>query len=172
MAATYSALTARLHWLSAPIMIGCVGSVLKAQQTPMPEKGDWMFRHKSLGLLAGIVVAPRVATRLLQKAPEHLPGAHKLEHIAGSITHMALYSFLLIMPATGIAMGYFGGKGLPFFFTTIPGKAEPDGAVAKQAFGIHKQVGYYGKFLIPLHAGAAVSHAARGHKIFQRINPF
>lgn len=45
------------------------------------------------------------------------------------------------MPTSGIAMGYFGGKGLPFFgFGTIPGAASPNGAIAGQAFKIHKQV--------------------------------
>jgi hypothetical protein len=41
-------------------------------------------------------------------------------------------------------MGYFGGKGLPFFeFGTIPGAATPNGAIAGQAFKIHKQVPFY-----------------------------
>jgi hypothetical protein len=45
---------------------------------------------------------------------------------------------MTIMPATGIAMGYFGGNGLPFFFTTVPGiiKTEDNkkgtGEIAKQ----------------------------------------
>lgn len=30
----------------------------------------------------------------------------------------------------------------------------------------------YGKYLIPVHAGAAVFHAVRGQAIFARINPF
>ena len=33
---------------------------------------------------------------------------------------------MTIMPATGIAMGYYGGKGLPFFFTTLPGVVKTD----------------------------------------------
>ena len=40
-------------------------------------------------------------------------------------SHYALYAFMTIMPVTGIAMGYFGGKGLPFFFTTLPGSPSP-----------------------------------------------
>ena len=43
-------------------------------------------------------------------------------------------------------------KGLPFF-TTFPGAQgeSKNGAIAKQAFGIHKQLGTYGKFLLPIH---------------------
>ena len=45
--------------------------------------------------------------------------------------HYALYGFMIIMPASGIAMGYYGGKGLPFFTTTLAGAKESNGAIAK-----------------------------------------
>jgi cytochrome b561 len=73
----------------------------------------WMHRHKSLGLLTGMIVLPRVAYRLGSAAAykvRNIPGVDGLEHQAASITHYALYGFMTIMPATGIAMGYFGGK--------------------------------------------------------------
>ena len=101
---------------------------------------------------------------------------------------------MTIMPVTGIAMGYYGGNGLPFFFTTVPGIVKTDdnkataGAIAKQvrvqtgwfwgdgtlvdtilpfcsgnamleseqSFQIHKQLGTYGKFLVPVHVGKFV----------------
>ena len=69
-------------------------------------------------------------------------------------------------------MGYYGGKGLPFFTTTIPGAEKPDGAIAKQSFSIHKQLGTYGKFLIPLHVGATGMHIMKGQPILSRISPF
>lgn len=83
----------------------------------------WMFRHKSLGLLTGMIVAPRVAYRLFSSSAYNvasLPGS-AAEHAVATLTHSGLYIFMIIMPASGIAMGYYGGKGLPFFFTTIPG---------------------------------------------------
>ena len=79
---------------------------------------------------------------------------------------------MTIMPASGIVMGYFGGKGLPFFWTTIPGASTPQGSVAKQAFSIHKTLGTYGKFLIPIHIGGALKHQVFGKPIWSRVNPF
>jgi cytochrome b561 len=79
---------------------------------------------------------------------------------------------------TGGFSGYYGGKGLPFFWTTIPGVTKTDenkkqtGQIAKNAFSIHKTLGVYGKYLVPLHVAGAVGHAARGHTIFARMNPF
>ena len=47
----YSTAASYFHWFAAVPMIGCVGTVLKAQQAPKEEKGKWMFRHKSLYVL-------------------------------------------------------------------------------------------------------------------------
>eukprot|EP00967_Tisochrysis_lutea_P013196 scaffold14722_cov32-Tisochrysis_lutea.AAC.1 len=39
--------------------------------------------------------------------------------------HAALYGALFFMPLSGFAMGYYGGKGVPFYgLFTIPGKTE------------------------------------------------
>jgi cytochrome b561 len=135
-----------------------------------------MFRHKSLGLLTGMIIAPRILYRVVASSSAYnvvpLVGNKPWENIAGRLSHFALYGFMTIMPATGVAMGYYGGKGLPFFTTTLPGAKETNGAIAKRSFQIHKQLGYYGKALVPLHAGAAFFHAGRGQAIFHRVNPF
>ena len=142
----------------------------------------WMHRHKSMGLLAGMIVFPRVAYRLLARSDynvRNLQGNADWENLAGKAGHYALYGFMTIMPASGIAMGYFGGKGLPFFGTTFAGKTAADdeekkrnGQIAKNSFNIHKTVGTYGKYLVPAHVGAAFLHYFRGQTIFTRINPF
>jgi cytochrome b561 len=60
----YSAAASYFHWMVAIPLVGCVGTVLKAQDAPKEDKGKWMWRHKSLGLLTGMVVAPRLAYRV------------------------------------------------------------------------------------------------------------
>jgi len=72
--------------------------------------------------------------------------------------------FAIAMPVTGVAMGYFGGKGIPFFGTTFApasgemGKAK-DGKLAGKAYKLHKQIGWYFKWFIPVHVGAVGVHA-------------
>lgn len=104
----YSKALSVAHWLVAPAFIGSIGAVLQAQQVKGKEKGEWMFRHKSLGLLAGILIAPRVIARLASKVPGPLEGTNALEAVASKVTHFAMYAFMTVMPATGIAMGYYG----------------------------------------------------------------
>ena len=64
----YSVTASFFHWGAAIPMIGCVGTVLQAQQAPKSEKGRLMNLHKSLGLLTGMIVAPRVAYRIFNRA--------------------------------------------------------------------------------------------------------
>ncbi|KAL7546331.1 hypothetical protein ACHAWF_009665 [Thalassiosira exigua] len=180
-AKAYAVAASYYHWLVAAPLMGSVASVLICQQSPKEEKGKWMFRHKSMGLLTGLIVAPRLGYRVFNAAKYqvgHVSGTGPIEGKLADISHAALYGFMTIMPATGIAMGYFGGKGLPFFVTTIPGAVHTDGNkatygnIAKQSFSIHKTLGVYGKYLIPLHVGGAMKHAVTGNPIWSRINPF
>ena len=109
----YTATASYYHWLVAFPLIGSVASVLQAQNAPKEQKGDLMWRHKSLGLLTGMLVAPRVAYRLLNRDSYHLlplVGNTPTKNMLGKITHYLPYGFMIIMPATGVAMGYYGGK--------------------------------------------------------------
>uniref|UniRef100_A0A7S1FUH1 Cytochrome b561 bacterial/Ni-hydrogenase domain-containing protein n=1 Tax=Corethron hystrix TaxID=216773 RepID=A0A7S1FUH1_9STRA len=137
------------HWLVAAPLIGSIGCVLKAQESPKEEKGLWMHRHKSLGLLTAMVVAPRAAYRLWTFSRNSLPklsGSSNMEHLAGTAGHIGLYGFMTVMPATGIAMGYYGGKGLPFFGTTFAGAVRTEENKAAHG-GIAKQVSIFLKII-------------------------
>lgn len=159
-----------LHWAGAAGVIGCIATVKMAQEAKGKQKGQLMNVHKSFGLLMMAAIIPRVAIRLATIAPKALPGP-MWEVMAGKITHGVLYFMLLFMPISGITMGYFGGKGLPFFGLHIPGAEKPVGAIAKQAYQSHKLVGQGLEILVPLHIGAAGYHAfVKGQPIFRRMS--
>mmetsp|Transcript_26262 Transcript_26262/g.66318 ORF Transcript_26262/g.66318 Transcript_26262/m.66318 type:complete len:218 (-) Transcript_26262:118-771(-) len=165
-----------MHWVMGGGMLGVVGTVQMAMSQPKtPEgndkRGKLMGAHKSMGLLMAILIPVRIALRFTSKIPAPLPGA-TWEHLAAHAAHLALYGGMIVMPASGVAMGYFGGKGLPFFGTTIPGASKPNGGIAKNSFKVHKQVGQYWKYIIPAHAAGALTHVAKGQPIFTRMNPF
>jgi len=171
-----------MHWVYGGGFLTCMGTVLASQQTTGPTflgtkgqtKGYLMMIHKSTAVILAALLVPRVVFRVASAAPKGLPG-HFLEHLAANLSHVAFYGFMLAMPATGIAMGYYGGKGVPFFGVyTIPGKADKskeDGAFAGQMFKWHKWLGGFLWYLVPVHVGAASMHALRGHSIFARIVP-
>merc|ERR1712173_555121 len=107
------------------------------------------------------------------KSPAHIPGPRFMQ-LGANLSHAALYAFLLFMPISGAAMGYYGGKGLPFFFTTIPGasKENLDKKLAFNSYKLHKQVGQFGEYvLVPAHLGGTGLHILRGENILRRMNP-
>jgi len=167
----YGAAVRYLHWIMAAGLLTCVGTVLAAQRVKGKTKGDLMYIHKSMGLLMGAAIIPRIAIRLASKTPAAVPGA-VWEKMAAKVTHGALYVLMFSMPASGIAMGYFGGKGLPFFGMHIDGAKEPRGDIAKNAFAAHKQMGQFIEYMIPLHVGAAGLHLLRGQNILRRMGVF
>ena len=102
-----------------------------------------MFRHKSLGLLTGMIVAPRLIYRVYDRLAYRVvevEGSSAVESIAAKIVHYGLYAFMIIMPASGIAMGYYGGKGLPFFYTTFSSPVPANDAAKKTNGEIAKNV--------------------------------
>jgi cytochrome b561 len=144
---------------------------LAAQNTKDKEKKkDLMFYHKSFGLLAGFLLAPRLIARVMSKIPGAVPGASSLEHMAANITHYVLYGFIIVMPVSGVIMGLNSGFGLPFFFTTFPSPRK-DPPVAKQAFEIHKTAGQIFEYVILLHLAGTAWHVVRGHPILRRMVP-
>ena len=131
-------------------------------------------------VLVAAMIVPRVLLRMVTTAPAPLEGP-ALEHFAANVSHTALYGFMLAMPATGIAMGYYGGKGVPFYgLYTFPGKGSPgmpakekeDGKFAGTMFKWHTWMGQYIFYLLPVHVGAVGLHTFKGQPILSRVNPF
>lgn len=112
-----------------------------------------MYTHKSLGLLTAIVVAPRLVYRVYNRVAykvEEVQGSSAIETIASKAVHYGLYAFMIIMPATGVAMGYYGGKGLPFFYTTFSSPVAADDAQKKTYGEIAKNVSSAGRVTLYL----------------------
>lgn len=173
-----------MHWAYGAGFVTVMGTVLASQNTTGPTvlgtkmetKGTLMGIHKSTAVLLTGLVAPRILLRAFSVTPKMLPGS-AVEHFAANLSHTAMHGFMLGMPATGLAMGWYGGKGVPFFgLHHFAGKTEnrvpEDGKFAGKMFGWHKWAGGFLWYLLPLHVGAAGLHVVRGHKIFARINPF
>merc|ERR550514_231704 len=112
--------------------------------------------HEQIGLLLLGAFGGRLALRLTTRVPAHIPGPW-YEHISAKLVHVGMYPMMLLIPLSGVVMGYFGGKGTNFFGLQLPGKAEPkdeDWQIAKDALGYHTSLGSIFEVMIPLHIGA------------------
>ncbi|RHY90755.1 hypothetical protein DYB35_003831 [Aphanomyces astaci] len=168
----YARSTSVFHWVVAGVFGGVVGTVKLAQNTTdKVEKLRLMNLHKSLAMIAAVLVPARIGTRLLTRSPQALAGP-KWEQLLGSASHLGLYGLMIGLPSSGIAMGYYSGFGIPFFGSRIPGAEKPDKSISGPAYSAHKTMGQALVYFVPLHVGAAFFHHFRGAQIFQRINPF
>ncbi|RQM30314.1 hypothetical protein B5M09_009942 [Aphanomyces astaci] len=168
----YARSTSVFHWVVAGVFGGVVGTVKLAQNTTdKVEKLRLMNLHKSLAVIAAVLVPARIGTRLLTRSPQALAGP-KWEQLLGSASHLGLYGLMIGLPSSGIAMGYYSGFGIPFFGSRIPGAEKPDKSISGPAYSAHKTMGQALVYFVPLHVGAAFFHHFRGAQIFQRINPF
>jgi len=168
----YSSAVKWVHAAMGACVMGCVGSVLLCQSLPKghKRKGTLMHFHKSCGLLVAGMLVPRLLLRLASRAPRHVPGP-KLMQVGADLSHWVLYGMMIYMPVSGITMGYYGGKGIPFFWTHVPGASERDknGKLAGNAYKTHKLVGQGLEYMIPLHIGGGLMHLLRGENIYPRI---
>mmetsp|Transcript_14659 Transcript_14659/g.30738 ORF Transcript_14659/g.30738 Transcript_14659/m.30738 type:complete len:166 (-) Transcript_14659:2006-2503(-) len=135
-----------LHWGMGTGILACFGTVQAAMNTPKGgtnlglKRPEWMMYHKSIAVLVMAMLPARLALRATSALPKAMP-VSKIEKTMADASHYAMYGFITVLPVTGFAMGLFnGGKGIPFFgLYTIPG-FEKNGAIAGNAFKVHKQV--------------------------------
>mmetsp|Transcript_8668 Transcript_8668/g.9885 ORF Transcript_8668/g.9885 Transcript_8668/m.9885 type:complete len:247 (-) Transcript_8668:1111-1851(-) len=167
-----------LHWLIGAGMLTCVGTVKLSQWTPKDEpkkfgmtKLELMNIHKSTALLVLGLMVPRVFFRFTHKVPPLPEGMHTLEKMGAHLTHGFLYFAALMLPLSGIGMGYLSGKGVPFFGMKIPGAEKPNKALAGQIYQKHKLVGQALTYAVPLHVGAVGLHFIKGQNILKRMLP-
>lgn len=159
------------HWSMGAGILFLIASAKLNQWTPKDEKErkkTIMWYHKSVGLLMGLLIAPRLLARFSSKIPDAIPGPY-WEHFASKLSHGLLYSLMVVMPVTGITMGYLGGGGLPFFFMKVPASTNKNKKLAGLAFKLHKKAGLALEYLVPIHVGAVAYHAAKRFPILSRM---
>jgi len=172
---SYNGLMKVFHWVGALSVVGAIATVKTAQNTAPKTKTlgwgkmQWMFYHKSCGLLMAMTIFPRVGIRMMSSIPKHLPSSPA---VIADAAHYGMYLAALGMSITGVAMGYLGGKGLPFFYTTFPGAEgeKKNGKMAGDAFKFHSFMGKYVlEPLVFLHVGAVGFHMVKGEAILARM---
>eukprot|EP00055_Hartaetosiga_balthica_P015468 m.91513 g.91513 ORF g.91513 m.91513 type:complete len:234 (+) comp8873_c5_seq1:109-810(+) len=157
-----------LHWAMGAGIVTCIATV-KLQQWSKDNdfKGKMMHIHKSTALLVLGMIPLRIFYGLKSKTPA-LPGPMGF---ISKLSHFGLYALMIGMPISGVVMGYFGGKGLPFFNWHISGASDEDKkpAIAKKAYQLHKKAGLVLEGLTLLHIGGAAFHLALGQNLFRRM---
>lgn len=149
-----------LHWAIAALVIAIAAIGLWMGDLPnTPRKIEVYALHKSLGLTLLALVAVRLAWRLYAGAPATLPGQPRWQTRIASLTHLALYALLLVMPLSGWLLNAWGGYPLRWFgLFNLPRVLARNHDLQQLATQVHEAGFWLLLLLVVTHAGAALYH--------------
>lgn len=172
--ARYGRVAMLLHWLVGAAVIGMLilGYFMVDIPKGTPDRGWYFNLHKSIGVLAGLLVLFRVGWRLTHPAPPlpaRMPG---WEAAAARWSHRLLYVCLVLQPLTGYLASSFNKYGIKVFGLPLPQWAWEDKGLRELFAGLHAANGMLLTALIALHAAAALKHLLLDRDgVFQRMLP-
>lgn len=171
----YKPLARWFHWITAilvlltiPVAIAMLrAGIARSVQDPL-----FLF-HKNIGVVILILVALRLAYRLLNPPPPLPDSVPHMQRIIAEGTHWALYGLLLAMAISGYIRVTAGGFPLEVFDSLgFPRLAPRSDGLAETAKQIHATLRIPLVILIALHIGAALHHGlVKRDGIFQRMAP-
>jgi len=158
----YAPVLRRLHWLMALLI---VLAYLAIEQRGLFERGTparfaMMQSHFWLGLTIFVLAVWRLTRRRVHGAPVVTPALPGWQKTVGTLMHVALYAFFLVMPILGIATAWTDAKVLylPFTDIALPALLAPDEMLAHSLEDLHKAIGQAFYYVIGFHVLAALYH--------------
>lgn len=159
-----------LHWVQAGLILWLLW--LGWTMTDLPkgaERSAAYALHKSLGLLALLLVVVRLGWRHRNPAPPPL-GAGVEVKLAKAV-HVALYAFLLLAPLAGYLASSFTQYPIRFFGIELPKAGWPDEGLNGVFKLFHEVLVWAGAGLIALHLAGVAKHLALRDGTLQRMLP-
>lgn len=157
---SFGSVAKMFHWIIALLIIGMLAmGFIMADMEPSPTKMTIYGLHKSTGALILLLVILRFTWRLWNPAPQ-MPGSlAPWHHRLAKLSPIALYSFMFLMPLSGIALSQAAGYPINVYnIFTLPTLLLKNPDLSKTAALIHK----YGAFafigILILHISAAFYH--------------
>lgn len=156
----YGSVSIGMHWLMLALFVAVYASIQLREFFPKGSDPREALKtwHFMFGMLVFALVWPRIAARLLGAAPDIKPAPAPWELLSAKLMHLALYAFMIAMPAIGWLLLSASGKPIPFFGLELPaliGKSKETAGWLKE---LHEALGTAGYWLIGLHAAAALYH--------------
>lgn len=170
----YSALAKIFHWAIAVAVIVMIPAGVIMMRIGPGEAQNMLYNlHRSLGAAVLLLMALRLAWRLVHGAPAPLPTLNAFERAASAVVHRLLYALLLVQPVIGwAATSAFGAPIVVFGLFRLPDFVAKNEALSKQLFALHNVIGLTLAALIALHVAAALyHHFIRRDGVLRRMLP-
>ncbi|GLK88491.1 cytochrome b [Pseudomonas turukhanskensis] len=156
----YSPSARRLHWLMAGLVI--LAYVLITTRGWFPKgsalKTLFVQGHFWVGLVVLALVLPRVLVRLRRPVPAVTPPLKPPVKALATLTHVALYGFLLLQPLLGVLVVLLERGGIPLGSLLIASPFELNKGLAHTLENLHVWMGTAFYYVIGLHVVASIWH--------------
>lgn len=115
--------------------------------------------HRSLGVLAAVLISARAGWALIDNRPAPLAGGRRWEQLAARVTHGLLYLLMILVPVSGYLMSTADGRPVQVFgLFELPALLPPDSGREEWAGSAHYFLAFGGAYLVLLHVAAALKH--------------
>ncbi len=167
----YSAPAMALHWVQAILIVWLfwLGWTMLELPKGGPERSAAFALHKSLGLLALLLVTLRLVWRRITPPPPLVGDAREVR-LAKAVHHV-LYLLLLLLPLAGYLSSSFTEYPMRFFGIELPKFGWPDKGLNKTFKEAHEFLAWSVAVLAGLHVAAALLHGFRGDGTLSRMLP-
>lgn len=158
----HDTVTRLLHWATVAAVAVALPVGIAMTGEGFGSVSDALYvTHKGVGVVIGVLVATRLAWRIVAPSPPPLPASvAPLERRLARWTHAGLYGLLLLLAVSGYARTVAGGfpielldrLGVPPLVPEMP-------RVSRALSVVHSFAGYALVAAIALHVGAVARHA-------------
>jgi len=164
----YSAPAVILHWLMAVLLIAQLAMGLYMVELPKrtPEVAYYYNLHKSLGLVALMLIAVRLWWRMRAPPPRAIAHTSALQEKAAALSHRLLYACMVLIPLFGFIGSSFGKYPVKFFGYALPRFGWEDPALQGVFRVLHASAAWLLCALIAVHVLAALYH---GRTVLRRM---
>lgn len=149
------------HWSMAVIIIVAVvlGFWASFQLPGTSLRRTLLEVHKSFGMIALLLIVPRIAYRLLVPGPTEMAHSTVVTRAAARGVHLFLYLLMIIMPISGYLFSGAGGYPLSFFgLFSWPRIVPLDEILSKLGQTIHDWGAWAVYGMLLTHVAAVVVH--------------
>ncbi len=150
----YGWISILLHWATAIAIV-----ILLFAGDSIGETGHEARRvHTTVAACAYLLLAARVAWRLIKGHPPSMSGRDSWSHRAGLFTHYVMLAAITLMLVSGPLAGWATGGGFEIFDWKIAGAATEHPPIARLSLWLHGTGAATLALAIVLHVAGAMKH--------------
>jgi cytochrome b561 len=162
----YTGTAKALHWVSAVLFIGALLMGLyfatldyRNDEADYARFGEWIYWHKTLGVLVFLLVFYRLYHRFRNPPPPLPESSPRWMRISSHASHVSLYALIVVLGLTGLVGSDIGNYPVKLFevwaLPQFPGEDRP---LADRIFQVHMWLGDFSAALVAVHIGASLYH--------------